>query len=316
MPNTGPKKLVQVAVGVVKDASGNILISLRDKALHQGGLWEFPGGKLEAGETAEQALVRELKEELNVTVKAATPLITIKHHYPDKRVQLNVFLVDQFEGPVTSCEGQPFAWVEIGKLPDYAFPKANQAIINALRLPDRYAILDDSGSLALMAKLEYMLSRGIKLIQARLKQSSPGQIQTFMEHGYALCQKHQALLLVNSAVTNAAFLCADGLHLTSQDLMALEARPEGIAWMAASCHNHHELKQAQLIGVDFVVLSPVLATPSHPDAYVLGWKRFTEAVADVAVPVYALGGMTEAHLNTAKAAGAQGIAGISTFLCD
>jgi len=86
-------KPLQVAVGVVKNNEGQVLISLRDKFLHQGGLWEFPGGKIESEETAEQALVRELKEELAISVLAATPLITIKHQYPDLSVQLNVFLV-------------------------------------------------------------------------------------------------------------------------------------------------------------------------------------------------------------------------------
>jgi 8-oxo-dGTP diphosphatase len=78
---------LQVAVGVVKNATGQVLISLRDKALHQGGLWEFPGGKIEANETVEQALARELKEELDITVLATTLLITINHQYPDLAVQ-------------------------------------------------------------------------------------------------------------------------------------------------------------------------------------------------------------------------------------
>ncbi|MEQ1530128.1 MAG: Nudix family hydrolase, partial [Methylococcales bacterium] len=249
MPNTEPKKLLQVAVGVVKDADGNILIALRDSALHQGGLWEFPGGKLESGETAEQALVRELKEELNVTVQTAKPLITINHHYPDKSVQLHVFLVEQFFGPVQSCEGQPFAWVAVADLCNYPFPKANRAIINALKLPDCYAILDDSCA-ELLPKLQQMLASGIKLIQARLKLSSCADVQAFMDQAVALCRQQQALLLINSAVANHNGLNADGLHLTSRDLMALNARPEAIQWLAASCHNGQELQHAQRVGVD------------------------------------------------------------------
>ena len=99
---------LQVAVGVVKNPEGKILISLRHTTLHQGGLWEFPGGKIEPLETAEQALSRELKEELNITVTAATPLITVNHQYPGLSVQLKVFLVEQFSGEAKSCEGQPF----------------------------------------------------------------------------------------------------------------------------------------------------------------------------------------------------------------
>jgi 8-oxo-dGTP diphosphatase len=124
-------KLLQVAVGVIKNTAGQVLISLRDESLHQGGLWEFPGGKIESGESAEQALARELKEELNIDVITATPLITVKHQYPDVSVQLNVFLVEQFSGDAKSCEGQPFKWVNPAELANHAFPVANQPIITA-----------------------------------------------------------------------------------------------------------------------------------------------------------------------------------------
>ncbi len=315
MPNTEPELCpLQVAVGVVKNADGNILIALRNPAAHQGGLWEFPGGKLEAGETAEHALVRELKEELNVTVHSASPLISINHQYPDLHVHLLVFLVEQFAGPVQSQTGQPFQWVAPEKLPDYTFPKANQPIITAARLPDRYAIWDDADELPVMPKLGKILARGVKLIQARLKNTPAGQVQIFMQQAYHLCQQQQALLLVNSAVTNAHFLTADGLHLTSHHLLALNKRPKDITWLAAACHNQQELQHAQKIGVDFVVLAPVLATTTHPDTPHLGWPSFSNLVADTVIPVYALGGMSEADLSTAKQAGAQGIAGISTFL--
>ncbi len=316
---------LQVAVGVVKNPEGKILISLRHADLHQGGLWEFPGGKIESSETAEQALARELKEELNITVTSATPLITVNHQYSDRFVQLNVFLVEQFSGEAKSCEDQPFKWVTPTELYHYVFPAANQPIITAARLPHYYAILDDADEALLLPNLQKMLNRGVKLIQARLKNLSPAAVAKFIEQAYPLCQQQQALLLMNSAVECSVEV--DGIHLTSRDLMALRpcsgqplrlrsghaltARPK---WLAASCHNLEQLQHAQNIGVDFVVLAPVLATQTHPGATSLGWEQFADLVAKVNLPVYALGGMAESSLATARQSGGQGIAAIRAFL--
>ncbi len=303
---------LQVAVGVVKNPEGKILISLRHADLHQGGLWEFPGGKIEASETAEQALTRELKEELNITVTAATPLITVNHQYPDRFVRLNVFLVEQFSGVAKSLEGQPFKWVTPAELEHYAFPAANQPIITAARLPHHYAILDDADQALLLTNLQKLLNRGVKLIQARLKTLPPAAVAKFIEQAYPLCQQQQAVLLINSTVECSAEV--DGIHLTGGHLMALTKRPENCRWLAASCHNLEQLHQAQNIGVDFVVLAPVLATQTHPGAAALGWEQFADLVAKVNLPVYALGGMTETSLTTARQSGGQGIAAIRAFL--
>jgi 8-oxo-dGTP diphosphatase len=303
---------LQVAVGVIKNSEGKILISRRHESLHQGGLWEFPGGKIEASETVETALARELKEELNITVTMATPLITVNHHYPDRHVQLKVFLVEQFSGEVQSCEGQPFKWVEPMNLNHYAFPAANQPIITAARLPQFYAILDDAEPALLLSNLQKILHGGVKLIQARLKSLPTTDITPFVEQAFSLCKQHQAVLLMNSAVSYAAEL--DGLHLTSHHLMALDQRPENIKWLAASCHNIEQLQHAQTLGVDFVVLAPVLTTQTHPGAASLGWAQFADLVGKVNLPVYALGGMTISSLSVARQSGGQGIASIRAFL--
>jgi len=303
---------LQVAVGVVKNPEGKILISHRHAALHQGGLWEFPGGKIEPSETTESALARELNEELNIIVTEASPLITIRHRYPDRFVQLNVFLVEQFSGEAKSLEGQPFQWVAPADLEHYAFPAANQPIITAARLPEYYAILDDADEDLLLPNLQKILNRGIKLIQARLKNLPPAAVAAFIEQAYPLCRQQQAVLLMNSAVDYSSEV--DGIHLTSRDLMALNARPENIKWLAASCHNLEQLQYAQNIGVDFAVLAPVLPTQTHPGAAALGWEQFAQLVAEVNLPVYALGGMTESCLATARQHGGQGIAAIRAFL--
>lgn len=303
---------LQVAVGVIKNAHGQLLIAQRQAHVHQGGLWEFSGGKIEAGETAEHALTRELKEELAIEVISTTPLITIKHQYPDLMVQLRVFSVDAFLGEPRGCEGQALQWVNSHDLKHYAFPAANQAIITAASLPCCYAILDDSEPSLLESHLQILLAQGIQLIQARLKNLSVEASRVFIEHAYARCQQYGALLLINSTVQ--CEVLADGVHLTSRDLMALTARPVGIKWLAASCHNLEELQHAEKIGVDFVVIAPVLATKTHPETLPLGWQVFSDLVSQCNVPVYALGGQTKTSLTIAQHAGGQGIAAIRAFL--
>ena len=314
-------KQLKVSVGVVKNTDGQVLISLRDKLAHQGDLWEFPGGKIEHGETAEQALVRELKEELALTVISSTPLITINHQYSDIAVQLIVFSVDNYSGEAKGCEGQAIKWINPTELKNHQFPAANQPIITAAQLPSCYAILDDADEALLIENLGKIISRGIKLIQLRLKNTSPQLLERFLTQASPLCRQSEVKLLMNSGVMDAANYTVDGMHLTSQELMSINKRPafplansKYPYWIAASCHNEQELQHAQTVGVDFVVLAPVLTTKTHPNAEPLGWEQFKKLVSQVNLPVYALGGLSECDVNKAQQAGGQGIAAIRTFL--
>ncbi len=127
-------RAVRVAVGIVVDATGAILIARRPDHVHQGGLWEFPGGKVEAGETAETALRRELHEELGIVIQAAEPLLEIRHSYPEKIVVLDVWRVTAYHGEPHGREGQPLLWIMPEALADFGFPAADGPIIARLRL--------------------------------------------------------------------------------------------------------------------------------------------------------------------------------------
>ena len=124
---------LHVAVGVIVDPDHNILITRRARDAHQGGLWEFPGGKVEAGETLALALARELREELGIAIGRTSALLEIRHDYPDKAVLLDVHMVWDFSGEARGLEGQPLAWVAPQDLARYAFPAANVPIVTALR---------------------------------------------------------------------------------------------------------------------------------------------------------------------------------------
>ena len=133
-------EIVHVAVAVIVNDSGEVCISLRHKDVHQGGLWEFPGGKIEQGETVEQALKREIKEELNLSILTSRPLIKINYNYPDISVCLHVQTVKSYSGQAVSVGSQIVKWVNVSHLSNFNFPVANKPIITAIQLPERYLI--------------------------------------------------------------------------------------------------------------------------------------------------------------------------------
>jgi 8-oxo-dGTP diphosphatase len=304
---------LHVAVGALINPGGEVLITRRPEHVHQGGLWEFPGGKVELGENVEAALTRELREELGTDVASMRPLIRVHHAYTDKTVLLDVWRIDRYHGEPRGLEGQPLRWVTPQALAEYDFPAADVPIINALRLPTEYAITSEPGDQlkVFLRHLENVLTRGIRLIQLRAKYLSEDDLLTLYQTAQRLTKPYGARLLLNGSPAQARALDVDGLHLTTAQLMVLDTRPlPADRWVAASCHNLEELRQASRIGVDFAVVSPVRTTPSHPDVQPLGWQGLQALTEMAALPIYALGGMTMADVDQAWHHGGQGIAAV------
>ena len=309
-------RVVHVAVGVILNGSGNILIAKRPDNTHQGGLWEFPGGKVEPGESLFAALKRELREELAIEITTTESLIKIRHDYGDKIVFLDVHKVTGFTGEPVGNEGQPVQWVTPESLHDYEFPAANRPIITAINLPQRLLITGEFIDEAdFLMRIEFALKDGIHLVQLRLQKAET--LLAIAESVAKLCKHYSAKLLINTTPELFSKISRQqhiGLHLNSKNLLACNARPiDATVLLSASCHNLQEIEHAQKIGVDFICLSPVLFTKSHPNAEIIGWKKFTQLIETTTIPVFALGGMSETELPQAIIAGAQGIASISAW---
>ena len=308
--------MIHVVAAVIRDADGRILIARRHDHLHQGGLWEFPGGKHEANESREQALSRELMEELGIQPTDFRPLIQIPHHYPDKSVLLDVWLVTAWQGQPHGREDQQIQWVSNYELANYDFPAANLPIIKACHLPDQYLITPPLPKVEqdFLRQLRDSLGHGISMVQYRQKNLSAEKFRDMGARVVETCHEAGCHVLINSATELVEELQADGLHLTATQMMRLDERPLGENYLvAASCHNAVELRQASVLGLDFAVLGPVKKTASHPQSTPLGWQQFQDLASEATLPVYALGGVSASDLAHAWRCGAQGVAAISAL---
>jgi 8-oxo-dGTP diphosphatase len=307
---------LHVVAGVLHDGEGRVLFAQRPAGAHLAGTWEFPGGKIDPGESAETALLRELREELGVEVGAVEPLISVPWHYPQKSIVLHAFRVLAFRGEPHPHEHAALRWLEPAAALELDMPPPDRPIVNALRLPANYAITPEPGDDAdvFLESLRRVFASGARLVQLRAKHLPAHRLLPLASAALALAREAGATLLLNGHVALVRELGLDGVHLPASELMHLDARPlDRARWVGASCHDAAELAHAAAIDVDFAVLGPVRTTPSHPGAAGLGWARFGELVAAAPFPVFALGGLRADDLKEARAAGAQGVAGISAF---
>ncbi|GAA4853467.1 Nudix family hydrolase [Luteimonas vadosa] len=312
-----PAPTLHVAAAVITDARGRILLARRTAGRDLAGLWEFPGGKREAGESTEAALARELEEELGIHVEVGPPLACVPFACPDKRLRLDVRRVDAWQGIPKGREGQALAWVPRDKLHTYAMPPADRPVVAILQQPDRYLVTPLPGPGPARAAdhawsegLQAALDAGIRRVLLRL----PG-LEASRRHGLASravgqCRDAGAQVLVGGDADLARALGV-GLHLRAAQLMACAERPlPAESPLAASCHDASELQHAERIGCDFAVLGPLRATPTHPEARGIGWAAFARMRERVSLPIYAIGGMTAADITDGRQHGAQGIAAI------
>jgi 8-oxo-dGTP diphosphatase len=310
-------KTIHVAVAAIVNDNAEVFICKRRADSHQGGLWEFPGGKVEANETVQQALLRELHEETGIEITQSRPLIRIHHDYGDKSVLLDVWKIQKYSGTPHGRESQPVRWASIATLNPEEFPAADLAIIKALQLPERYLITGSFDSLEDFTKqLANAMNNGIRLVQLRIKndwwQSNASLSVNVLRSAETICAAAGARLLLNVPEQLRAQSICKNIHADSGALRQLRQRPVGELF-SASCHTLEDLEKAVQLKADFAVLSPVQKTSSHPDAEPLGWAAFQSMIDSINLPVYALGGVGEADIESAQEHGGQGVAAISAF---
>ncbi len=303
-------KTIKAVVGILYSKNNTqILITKRRKNQFMPNYWELPGGKIETGEDEEDALARELQEELGIKTLRISLKHVMTHHYKDKTVNLSIYNVESYKGNVTGTEGQDIRWCNLQNLSNYKLLPTMRIIINRIRLPEYYWITpDERDPELLLQKCQNHLITGAKIIQLRSKD--------LIEHSYIgkihnLCQSYEARLILN--VPNKTFKePCDGWHLTSEELLKYSKRPcANNKLLGASAHNIKEAKYAETISVDYISLAPIEETPSHPNATPLGWEVAKDIVSKSNLPVYLLGGMGRDSLGRALKIRAQGIAGIS-----
>lgn len=313
---SGAITLVSAAVLMRGEDGGEneFLLARRPEGKVYAGWWEFPGGKVEAGETFHAALVRELHEELGIAITQATPWLTREFVYPHATVRIRFFRVTAWEGEIHPHEHDAIAWL---KHDDYTAGRptvepilpANGPILKGLALPTVCALTnaEENGVAAELARLDAALAGGLRFVQVRDKQLPPEAREAFARTVVARARAQGAIVVVNDDAALATRVGADGLHLPAAALMSLPRKPD-FAWVGASCHTLEELARAAALELDYALLGPLLPTPTHPAARGLGWERFQEMIERSPLPVLALGGMRPQMLATAQAHGAHGIA--------
>ena len=301
--------LINVAVAVIQREDGHVLMAERPYGKESAGFWEFPGGKFELGESAEQAITRELYEELGIKLNVAYPWTCYKHTYPDKIVKLHVYRVFKWEGTPFGREGQHISWENPGSVTVKPLLPANEKILQAIALPLIYSIINAGPGMMvkLITRLTYLLEQGVRLMQVRVRHMNPDQHIQIMRPIVNLAHNYGAKVLVNGNESIALKSGADGIHLPANQLMNTHTRP-CTKLLSVSCHNASELAHATTLRANFVSLSPVRSTLTHPNISGMGWKKFADLTNDLSMPVYALGGLDSNYLETAMHHHAYGIA--------
>ena len=306
---------IHVVVGILYNLTKDkVLITKRTGKQFLAGYWEFPGGKVENNEDSFTALRREFFEELGVNLKSAKGLMKISHDYSNKKVLLDVWEIDEWEGIPASLEGQEMIWSNKSSLFKYKFPEADKHIIKTLNLPNIYGISDEyyKDYSYLFSTVRNYFKSGLRIFQLRLQLGANKISKKNIEELHVEAKRNNSTLILNGIASDVELYAIDGIHLKSKELLKYESRPISEDYiLGASCHTEAEIEQAEKLCVDYIFISPVFATNSHPNKIPLGWNNFQQLAKQADLPVYALGGMSPDDLKKAKENGAYGVAMIS-----
>jgi len=300
---------IHVSVAVMINSDNQVLLGQRPYPKSWEGWWEFPGGKVEKNETFIAALYREAYEELGIKINQYKKWIIRQYSYDNLDVTLHFFKVFKWEGKITSQENQKLVWNSLKDLKVSPILPANLFIQRAFDLPDHYAItnLSETKKNIFFSQLQNKIDNGLKMIQIREKEICFDELKIFAKEVIDICKTRSVKVIINSNINLALELKADGVHLTSKQLKILKKLPKELI-IGASCHNSQEVQMAEKLDVNFVVLSAIKKTLSHPDIEPMGWKKFKEITNKSNMPIYALGGLGPKDYETSIENGGIGIA--------
>lgn len=313
---------LHVVAGVLDDGDGRILLTRRTGNRELAGLWEFPGGKVEPGESAAQALVRELREEIGIEADASAfePLIVVPHRMTSgKRIRLDVHRVGVYRGRVRGMESQAVTWVAPECLSDYSMPGADLPVVAALLQPSVVVVADTFGCApeTLVMQLEEAMQRGAKRVWLQLPHIDHSH-QALCADASALAAHHGAQLLLKGAPSALETLCGwashhrAGVMLEPATLASMTQRPVSAnVACAAVCHSLADVQHAQRLGLDFVVLEVARDTSSdtHATRPTIDLARFADWREQLVLPIYlADDDLAMTNIRTLREQGAQGVA--------
>ncbi|HET8881164.1 MAG TPA: Nudix family hydrolase [Solimonas sp.] len=302
---------IAVAAGCLVNTAGEVLIAQRPEGKIAAGQWEFPGGKIEPGESPREALARELHEELGIDVRDARPLIKVVHDYSDRSVELDCWRVTDWSGMPQGRERQALAWVRPEAIADYPILAADAPILSALRLPGEYVFTPPSATAASLQAALPSLPHGA-LLRLRLPTLDD---ETYARLAARIVPDAQACglrVILDRSPQMVRALHADGWHANGAQLRALRARPE-LPLCVASVHDADELRRARELGFDAAVLGTVAGSASHPGGVTLGVAEAARLTQRANLPVYWIGGLRRSDLTLVQSHYAQGIAAIRAY---
>lgn len=307
-----PTPAITVVAAIIRAEDGRICLSKRPDNKHQGGRWEFPGGKVEGGERLSDALARELHEELGMEDSLSSPFMTIAHQYPDLHVTLHFRDVTAWRGLPVGREGQQVEWFALEQLPSLTFPAANQPVVTAITLPPLLAIAPDEFSLDELLERIKLLDPARTGLYLRNWTQHPARdtlLAACRAQGLKVWLRADSPHGVVAGIPDGVF----GLHMPGAVLAECEARPLFQGVVTAACHDQQALERAVALKLDGALVSPVNPTTTHPDQPALGWEKAGQWVTGLPVASYMLGGVGPEDLAKARQQGAVGVAGIRAF---
>ena len=311
------QNVVHVVIAIIQNTKHEVLVSERKPDVHLGGLFEFPGGKVEGGESPVEALQRELAEELNINALSFSPLIQIPYSYPDRKIFLNVYIVKKHMGIVSAHEGQKIYWKNISSLNDNEFPPANYGVIRALQLPKIFPVTPNYSQEPknFLMKFEKVVSdETIQIIQLRSHEIKNSEYVELVKQCIRICKKYHVKLILNRELELIKNLDISGVHLTSEKLLGTKKRLLSTKYLlGASCHTQQEVNHANNLGMDYIFIGPVVEKYSSEISKTLTWKGFAELTQNSLMPAYAIGGLNEGDVDTSIIHGGQGIAAIRSI---